>query len=202
MLEEIFKKYNCDKLRHHYHKVYEKDFASLRNENINILEVGIWKGTSHSTWHEYFPNAQIYGIDIFSRMKPEDVKILSEERVHWLKADTTHKETYDIVKEWGVQFDIIIDDGRHTPEANANTFINLIDFLKEDGSYYIEDVWPLDIMTEKEWNHRWIKSNRSRYNMENWNIMEKSLQNYKVERIDLRASSNILDSYILKIKKS
>ena len=38
------------------------------------------------------------------------------------------------------EFDIIIDDGLHEPEANYNFFINSFDKLKKDGVFVIEDV--------------------------------------------------------------
>lgn len=202
-LKQIFTKYSCDKEEHHYYKIYEKDFESRRKDPINILEIGIWKGTSHSSWVEYFPNAQIYGIDIFVRMLPEEVHILKHNRVHWLKADSTAPEIQKIIKEkWGnVKFDFIIDDGLHTPKANAKTFENLISLLKDDGIFYVEDVWPLDIMTQKEWNCHWIKKRPDRYSLELWNIFAKAIDGYKVTNIDLRESSKMLDSYIVKIQK-
>ena len=203
MLKNIMKKYNCDKIEHMYYEVYENDFQHLQKDEIKILEIGIWKGTSHSSWAEYFPNAQIYGIDIFTRISPEEVPILKNDRMHWIKGDSTSEEVKQRIEEkWGnVKFDIIIDDGLHTPEANAKTFLNLIDRLKSDGTFYIEDVWPLDIMTEQEWNHRWIKSRPEKYNKKSWDIFAKSIENYKVETVDLRQSSHMPDSYIVKVKK-
>ena len=207
-LNEIFRKYSCDKDTHHYYEVYAKDFEPRRNDPINILEVGIHKGSSHSSWVDYFPNAQVYGIDIFTwpdgstRITPEQISILKHERVHWLKADSTLPIYSDIKSAWGdVKFDFIIDDGLHTPEANTKTFENLIGFLKDDGIFYIEDVWPLDIMTENEWSHHWIKNRPERYNLELWNGFAKVINQYKVTNIDLRGPSRMPDSYIVKIEK-
>ena len=203
MLKEIFDKYNCDKSKHHYHTVYEPDFEPLKDKPIKILEIGIWKGTSHSSWHEYFPNAQIYGVDIFSRINPEDVKILSKDRVHWLKYDSTSLAATSYCQtKWGsIKFDIIIDDGRHDPESNARTFENFSPMLAKEGIYYIEDVWPLDVMTPDEYNHRWIKSNPDRYNTIQWKIFQKSMQGFKVQWFDLREPSNLPDSYIFRITR-
>lgn len=45
-------------------------------------------------------------------------------------------------KEIGIQnFDIIIDDGLHTTNANINLFINSFNKLKKNGIYIIEDVY-------------------------------------------------------------
>lgn len=151
MLEEIFKKYECDKgssglrgpdknLGHGYHTVYEKYFASKRLENLNFLEVGIWKGTSHLSWIDYFPNSMIYGIDNIIR---KNKNIFKKERFKYIQSSSMDKSLINkIYSQWGmIQFDFIIDDGLHTHDANRKTFNNLFQLLKPGGIYFIEDVY-------------------------------------------------------------
>ena len=202
MLKKIFEKNNCDKNEHMYYEVYEPHLEPLKEEPICILEVGIFKGTSMNSWHEYLPNADLYGIDIFTRLKPENVPALKKDRVHWIQADSTNKTVQDkISDQWGnIKFDVIIDDGLHTPEANAKTFENLMPFLKDDGVFYIEDVWPLDIMTKEKWKHSWMKKNPGKYNMNKWKTFENALEKYRVIKHDLRKVSGIPDSYVYEIR--
>jgi cephalosporin hydroxylase len=204
MLNKIFEKHACDKAsRHMYYKVYEPHFENKREEPLKILEIGILKGASIDSWHEYLPNAEIYGIDIFTRVKQEDVPALKKDRVFWLKGDSMDSSIQDkIKKQWGdIKFDVIIDDGLHTPEANSKTLKNLMPFLKDDGVFYIEDVWPLDIMTPEQWNHSWMKKNSTKYNMTKWKMFENAIKEYKVAHHDLRSYTNIFDSYIYEIRK-
>lgn len=203
MLEHIFKKNDCDKAEHLYHKVYEPFLEGKRTEELNILEIGIFKGASLASWHDYLPNSNIYGLDIFTRLKPEDIPVLGRDRVHWLNIDTTSSEVSNSLKSvWGdIKFDMIIDDGLHTPEANGKTFLNLIEFLKDDGAFFIEDVWPLDIMSENEWKHRWMRTNQSKYNMDKWSFFEKSVSGCEVVKHDLRKPSKMPDSYIYEMRK-
>ena len=205
MLDKLFKKYNCDKSTngHHYVTEYESHLAPLKNEPINILEIGVWKGESTSAFHEYLPNAQIYGVDIFTRVPVKDIPILKKDRVHWLEADSTSPNVYEKIKEnWpDVKFDVIVDDGLHTPEANKKTFENFIDFLKDDGVYYVEDAWPLDIMTSEELTHYWIVKYSNDYNMMQMLPFLNCIEKYNVKRIDLRKKSGKPDSYIFKITK-
>lgn len=204
MLKEIFKKYKCDKgSKHSYELVYEKDFELLRNQKINILEVGIFKGESMSSWIEYFPNATVYGIDIFTRVKEADIGILKHPRAEYLKADSTKLEIVSIIKSnWpDVEFDIIIDDGLHTPLANKETFLNLINFLKINGAFYIEDVWPLDKMSDEEMKHYWIKKHPTEYTKENMNVFLDSIKGYNLEIFDNRKTSKEPDSVVYKITK-
>jgi cephalosporin hydroxylase len=203
MLKELFNKYGCDKAKkHHYHTVYQPEFEPLQNKPINILEVGVFKGESASAWIDFFPNATVYGLDIFVRVSAEDIPILQHPRVKWLKGDSTHPSVSGAIqKAWpDVQFDIIIDDGLHRPEANALTFINLFPFIKSTGSYYVEDVWPLDIANQEELQHWWLQKNPEIYNMLKMNIFLNQIQNEKVERFDLRKLSGHGDSYIIKVQ--
>ena len=69
-LKELFNKYGCDKsTKHGYDTVYQKLFEPLQDKEINILEVGIFKGASTSAFYEFFPKANIYALDIFVRTK-------------------------------------------------------------------------------------------------------------------------------------
>ena len=85
-MRKLFDKYECDKgWKHEYEKVYEPDFEALKEQPINILDIGIWKGASMEAWLDYFPNATVYGIDIFTRVTPEEVPALSKHRTKWLQ---------------------------------------------------------------------------------------------------------------------
>tara|TARA_R110000868_G_scaffold402326_1_gene678551 strand:- start:908 stop:1522 length:615 start_codon:yes stop_codon:yes gene_type:complete len=203
MLKELFNKYGCDKAKkHHYDTVYQPEFEPLQNESINILEIGVFKGESASAWIDFFPNATVYGLDIFVRVSAEDVPILQHPRVKWLKGDSTHPSVSGAIqKAWpDVQFDIIIDDGLHTPEANAQTFKNLFPFVKSTGSYYVEDVWPLDIASQKDLQHYWLQKSPDIYNMLKMNMFLNQIDDKRVERFDLRHLSGQGDSYIIKVQ--
>lgn len=207
-LLEIFRKYDCDKgdfgrNAHLYHLEYEKEFEKIRYENINILEVGVFRGQSLQAWLEYFPNANLYGIDIFTRVHESKIDVLKDSRVKYIKGSSLETNISDTIKKnWGeIEFDVIIDDGLHTPNANKKTFENLMNFLKNDGIFYVEDAWPLHIMNEKEWNHSWMKKNPTWYTKEHMNEFLESIRKYNVEEIDLRIESGSLDSYIFKITK-
>lgn len=197
MLSDLFNKYGCDKSKKHkYHLVYEPFFESIRYETINILEIGVFKGNSIEVWLDYFPNATIYGVDIFTRVKPEDIEILKHPQVNWAKCDSTVSN----VKEWeDIKFDIIIDDGLHTPEANLKTFNSFKNQLR--GSFFVEDVWPLDIMNDIELKHNWIRD-KTEYNVETYKTFLNEITKFgSVEHYDLRSKTNEPDSYIIKISK-
>jgi len=175
----------------------------VRNEPINLLEIGTFKGASTRAFHEYFPNGTIYTIDIFTRTKPSDLDILSEERVKWLKADSMSAALPEKIKqEWGdVKFDFVIDDGAHWPEANRLTFENCIPFLKDDGTYFIEDVWPLHRMNQSELSHPWIQNRLDLYDIMKHNRLMTKLEEYSHKTYDRRKETRCGDTYIIAVNK-
>lgn len=204
MLREIFDKNYCDKgTRHSYELIYEKDFEAIRHEHLTILEIGIFKGQSIAAWLEYFPNSTIYGIDVFTRINPAEIEILNNSRVKFIKADSTNSSIISLIeKNWpGVKFDIIIDDGLHTPLGNKNTFENLIHFLKNSGLYYIEDVWPVNEMLNTRKKNSWINNRKLEFSKENIELFLSSLKKYNVDIFDNRKISKQPDSIIYKITK-
>ncbi len=205
-LETILNRHKSDKaVKHRYHLAYEPFFEPKRLENINILEIGTFHGNSLRAFFEYFPNATLYTIDIFTRLKPSDVgDILDEDRVKWLKGDSGSPEIVESVNNvWpGVEFDFIIDDGGHWPQINEDTFSNFYPLLKKGGTYFIEDVWAVHDMTEQQLKHRWLQEFSEKYSMEKSLSFINTVKDSGalVEVFDGRKSAHP-DSYIVKATK-
>lgn len=202
-LKDIFDKNNCDKShRHRYDLIYEADFYKKKNHNINILEVGVFRGESTKSWLEYFPNATVVAIDTFERIDEWNIKTLKNKRVRTVKSDSTLPNIKKHLQELDLKYDFIIDDGLHTPIANKKTFNNLFEFLKNDGIYYVEDFWPMFDMTEKQLSHKHLKKHKEDWNLENINDFLSTISMYHYEGIDNRQISKKPDSYIFKIQKT
>jgi hypothetical protein len=148
----IMKKYGSDKGLgwHNYTLIYDKLFSKFIDKNINIFEVGLGTnntdvpsnmgpngkpGASLYGWREYFKNADVYGADV-------DTRILFEsENIQTYFVDQLNKDTIDnLWSKIPVEFDVIIDDGLHTFEANMSFLENSFHKLKKDGIYIIEDI--------------------------------------------------------------
>jgi hypothetical protein len=137
-LLELFDAHNCDKgsRRHRYDRAYEPLFEPLREQPITLLEVGVYTGSSLAVWADYFPNAQIIGVDTFSRIPRWKLPVMGHPRVKGYKCDST-KETPPEVTPGSV--DIIIDDGSHEPPDQLATFLGYFPLLKSGGMYFVED---------------------------------------------------------------
>lgn len=136
---------------HNFANIYALLFGSRRQEILKVFEMGIGtndlslpsnmgsygpSGASLRIWRDYFPNALIVGADI------DKLILFQEERIQTYYVDQL--DTDSIGELWqligGGDFDIMIDDGHHTVEAAINLFACSIDFLKNSGTYIIEDV--------------------------------------------------------------
>lgn len=129
-LHEIGLKHGADKATFHkYLDFYEKHLPK-RTFKGRLLEIGVMDGASLEMWSEYYPNAEIIGIDIDDK---SHLKI-----THWkcIQMDGTDPEQ---LKTLG-KFDVIIDDGSHYTKDQQASFKHLYyNQLKKNGVYILED---------------------------------------------------------------
>jgi len=115
-LQEIASRHGTDKAAagHSYIDFYEELFAPLRDRPIRLLEIGVGGnedprqgGASLRAWKEYFPKAEIIGLDYFDKSR------FAEERIHVERGDQADPVTLDRLIARYAPFDIVIDDGSH-----------------------------------------------------------------------------------------
>lgn len=205
-LGDLFNKYGCDKTKKHmYDRIYGPALEKFKDQEINILEVGVFNGHSTEAFHEFLPKANLYGLDIFVRTKATDLPCYKKDRTDYIKGSSIEPSVKSqIIKKFGnVKFDVIIDDGLHTPQANKMTFRYLSPFLKEDGVFFIEDVFPLEIMSLEDLKHPWLMRHPDRYNAldNNMFLAEIEKSGLKIKRHDNRKLTGEPDSYIIELRK-
>jgi hypothetical protein len=139
-LEECFKYYQTDKYKNNYTEFYKNIFSKFINkQTLNILEIGIARGSSLKVWDILFDKAIIYGIDNNKQCLElcknyDNIKII---------IDNVSYTNGSINKELeNVNFDIIIDDGSHLPSDIISSFNLFFDKLNKKGVYIIEDLGP------------------------------------------------------------
>ena len=140
-LEHLGYKYGSDKSKddHGYLTVYANLFASKRHSIFNITEIGVNMGQSLQIWHEYFPKATIYGIDI--KIEPfVRTGFVNATRIKLFQCDSL---VYAQVSQIGMtenSMDLIIDDGLHYRDTQEIVLSHFWRYLKPGGMYIIEDV--------------------------------------------------------------
>jgi hypothetical protein len=152
----LFEKYKLDKLRHRYHNLYWDLLNDKKEIYENVLEIGIGTidetkpssmfeykkvleqdytfGNSLRAWRDYFTNANVYGIDV------DENTMFEEDRIKTFCSSSMDKDTMDNILSKLPQFDMVIDDGLHTMEANLETLKIVFPYLKNGGIYVIEDI--------------------------------------------------------------
>ena len=151
MREEKSDKGSGPKGNHNYTLLYDSLFNENRHSTNLVFEVGLGTnfpdvpssmgvngtpGASLRGWARYFPAAKIYGADIDKRI------LFAEDRISTFFIDQLNSE---IIKDAIIDFpekgfDIVLDDGLHTYEANSNLYENANYLVRPGGYYIIEDI--------------------------------------------------------------
>ena len=131
-LKEIVKKYPSTKKIMGYFPIYEKYLKKFQNKRINIMEIGVENGHSLMIWSEFFPKANIVGLDILKK----DINIKNAE--FFLGDQSDSKVLKRIIKKYK-KFHIVIDDGSHNNKDVIKSFNFLFPYIYENGLYFIED---------------------------------------------------------------
>ena len=149
-LKDLFDRHGSDKgdVSHGYHLLYGALLA-LQDASA-VLEIGLGtnnvKFVSHMTsigrpgaslraFRDFLPGAQVYGADI-------DREILfSEDRITTFFVDQTDIVSFSaLAASLPTEFDLIIDDGLHSPNANLATLVFGLGRLKVNGCLVVEDI--------------------------------------------------------------
>lgn len=143
VLNDIGLKLDADKSSrfHNYLDFYEKQLPD-RDFTGRLLEIGVMDGLSVRMWREYYPNADIVGIDIkeMSHMHNSDWNV--PESVTLITADGTDPKQTEPLG----MFDVIIDDGSHYWAEQQKSFeILYYNQLNKGGVYILEDLWTSHI---------------------------------------------------------
>lgn len=158
-LADLFSKFGSDKATtHDYYKLYSAILSSIENVS-KIFEIGLGTnntdivstmgkngkpGASLRAFREYINGVEVYGADFDERI------LFNEDRIKTFFVDQTSPKTFvDLGKNIGIDFDLMIDDGLHAPNANLHSLNFFLPRIKIGGYAIIEDV---NIRTKDIWN--------------------------------------------------
>lgn len=130
---------------HAYGPIYDELFHPRKDQVRNVLEIGVLSGASLVNLANFFPQANILGIDIDLK----NVRYgMDNPRITMIECDATKVEYLTTKPSLGFPlslitlagFDIVIDDGSHAPEDMVASFVMWSSKVKSGGLYVIEDV--------------------------------------------------------------
>ena len=155
-LEDLAFYYGTDKSHddHKYVDVYESIFGPLRFSTVNFTEIGVAMGQSLQMWHDYFPNAHVWGVDIHPLVIKAAKKLFAQQpRVHILAANSKSNVKVPALGLAPESMDIVIDDGDHFPPAMERTLLAWWRYVKPGGFYLIEDIATGANMNGQRYGH-------------------------------------------------
>jgi predicted O-methyltransferase YrrM len=128
---------------HGFTRLYEQFFAPRRGEPLTLLEIGVGDGASLRTWREYFANARaVYGLDV----DPACPARVAGPGIEVVVGDQNDRDLLDALGRRAGGFDVVIDDGSHTWQAQVTAFEALWPHVRPEGLYVVEDLhtsyWP------------------------------------------------------------
>lgn len=147
-LKNLFKKYGTSKPDPLY-LLYAHILSNPSKIN-SVLEIGIGTnnsdivsnmgaegipGASLKSFRDYCPNAQIYGGDIDSRI------LFTDKQITTFQVDqTNYYQMKSSIIALNKSFDLVIDDGLHSPSANLATLVCGLQVINKNGWIVIEDI--------------------------------------------------------------
>lgn len=146
---------------HDYISVYEEILKPYIETEINVLEIGIFKGNSLRLWERYFTKAKVYGIDCdeqphcgMADLRP----MINSGKHNIVICDATNA---DAVEKYfkDIKFDVIIEDAAHNIEQQIQIFNVFKKYLSEGSIYISEDIQDID-------KHKWLFQSIDGYNVE------------------------------------
>lgn len=133
-------KYDTDKSseKHDYMRLYEFMLSPLRYETFTLLELGVGipskEAPSLRVWRDYFPNAEIVGVDI-----REVSKDFEGDRISVEIGDASDPEFLtEVFNKYKPH--VIIDDASHFWSHQIIGIKTLLPLLPPGGIYFIEDL--------------------------------------------------------------
>jgi hypothetical protein len=146
-LWSIASEHNAQKSRH-FCEIYSMYFERLRNDFIQLLEIGVHRGRSLKMWKDYFPNGNIFGIE------KRPIKDYDEERIKVFVGDQGDPEFLEeVLNSIKGLPTIVIDDGSHIGKDQISSFETIFGKLEPHcGLYCIEDLCTSYVFTREGGN--------------------------------------------------
>ena len=116
-------------------RVFEIGLGTNNTDVVSNMGRGGKPGASLRAFRDFLENAEIYGADIDKRV------LFSEERIKTFWIDQTDRKSFLALNRLlPNDFDLMIDDGLHSPNANIHSLEFFLPKLRVGGWAVIEDI--------------------------------------------------------------
>ena len=121
---------------HEYAQFYDKHFIDFKEDKLNILELGSFKGGGTAALSFFFRNSRIYSGDLY----PDIFNFISNRIINF-KIDTGSKNSINnVIINNNLRYDIIVEDAGHYLKDQIISLFLLFKKLKSKGFFIIEEL--------------------------------------------------------------
>ena len=173
---------------HGYSKIYERYFEKIRNDNLNVLELGSFYGNAAGAFFYYFKNSSIYSGDICPDLFRYKSQRLKNFYINTSSEISIKKNLIDNQRI----FNVIIEDASHTLKDQIISLFMLFKILSPKGIFICEELdfpetrkdmninneYPdlknilKAIKSNRDFNSKYIKEEDKKYFLDNFNTIE------------------------------
>jgi cephalosporin hydroxylase len=136
-LDQLGTRYRTDKASfgHGFLNLYERFLDPIRAEVRSVLEIGVCDGASLPMWRDFFPNANVVGLDI----NPDTLKHAGERITVEIRDQSNVADLVEVARTYG-PFDLVVDDGSHQWDHQITSLRSLLPHVKPGRYYILEDL--------------------------------------------------------------
>jgi hypothetical protein len=121
---------------HQYAFFYDKYFKDIKNHELNILELGCFKGGAAAAFSFFFKNSKIYSGDLYP-----DIFNFFSKRITNFKIDTSSEDSINkFIEKKNLEYDIIVEDAGHFLKDQIISLFLLFKTLRSKGTFVIEEL--------------------------------------------------------------
>ena len=173
---------------HGYSKIYERYFEKIREDRLNVLELGSFYGNAAGAFFYYFKNSKIFSGDIC----PDLFRYKSSRLKNFYINTSSEKSIDEILVKAEDNFNIIIEDASHTLKDQIISLFLLFKKLSSNGIFVCEELdFPetrkdmnlrnehpdlkqilLAIKSNKDFNSKYVNEKDKKYFLQNFKSIE------------------------------
>jgi cephalosporin hydroxylase len=125
--------------KHFYIDVYDNLFSHLKDQPIQLMELGIASGASLLMWAQYFTKGIVTGLDIVEPVRKDYLSKLPN--VNMIFGDAYDNDNAKYLVENLPKQDVFIEDGAHDVDNQITALMKYHHLVKPGGYYICEDLF-------------------------------------------------------------
>tara|TARA_B100000989_G_C19530688_1_gene469605 strand:+ start:4310 stop:5158 length:849 start_codon:yes stop_codon:yes gene_type:complete len=121
---------------HGYQKFYENHLSKIKDSNIEMLEIGSFRGNASAAFYFYLPNCNITSVDLY----PDLFLYKSNRITNYYLNNSLGDEIQNKILMKDKKYDFIIEDAGHYYKDQIISLFKIFPKLKKNGIYVVEEL--------------------------------------------------------------